>query len=147
MTMADPFRSRVVRELKKNKTAIGGIQSHEVRLISLTNRTGGAVEHGDIVALSNADAESVVNAPGAGAAAPLVVIVGGDNLAQVKCAPKGYGIVTVTCDANAVAPRDSIGTSATAGQARTLAVIAANTLLGFALESKGAGAGDVKILI
>lgn len=119
--------------------AFGNAAAHRVpATVNMTNRTGGNVAVGDLVRVSAANDDSVIDTTGAGETRCMPVVTAGANLATVKCQWGAKG--TVLCTTGLVTRGDPLQSSATAKQAETAAVPALGAVFGYALSGKAAGA-------
>ena len=139
----------LLKRLRGIDNRIRRLERLEGGTTNLVNNSGGKLSPGDVVVIDPTVENSVRMALGANAAAPCVVVIGGENEDLVKVTKRGYGKITITCDGVAIVPGYPIATSATNGRGAVAPVIwgTAWTMLGVALESKAAGVGSVLVLV
>lgn len=115
---------------------------------NLTNNSAGPLNPGQIVVIDATTENSVTWAGGAGVQGAMVVVIGGVKEELVKCTKRGYGKIDVVCEGAAIVPGDAIVTAATNGRGQVDNTATVRNLVGFALESKGAGVvGTVMVLV
>ena len=117
---------------------------------ALTNRTGVAIAAGYVGKLDVANNSSLAVLVGTGPAipekTPLVVVTGGANLAAIYVATAGR-VTTAAADAQAVVAGDTIVSAAAGLCSANNAITDPALIVGRALTAKGAGAGNIQVLL
>ena len=145
--MADEVRA-LISELRNLNKRIRRLERLEGGTTNLTNNSEGPLLPGQIVVIDSTLENAVDWAGGAGVQGPMVVVIGGEEEEVVKCTKRGYGKIMVECEGAAIVPGDAVVTAATNGRGQVDNAATVRNLVGFALESKGAGAvDDVMVLV
>lgn len=145
--MADPVRA-LISELRSLSKRIRRLERLEGGTTNLTNNSRGPLEPGQIVVIDATLENAVDWAGGAAVQGPTVVVIGGDEEELVKCTKRGYGKIDVVCEGAAIVPGDAIVTAATNGRGEVDNTATVRSIVGFALEAKGAGVvGSVMVLV
>ena len=147
LTLPNEVRA-LVNELRDIRKRIRRLERLEGGTTNLVNNSRGPLSPGDVVVMDAGVENAVTWAGGAAVQGPMVVVVGGVEEELVKCTKRGYGKIEVVCEGAAISPGDAIVTAATNGRGQVDNTATVRNLVGFALESKGAGVvASIEVLV